>query len=220
MAGPLLGLSIWKSFCGTPVALCHRQPGLWGCPAFAAGGRTRAAGWDVLRRGSGLCQPQPEHAEPSVPRLQGHCQGHANSPTDTQELGASGERGRRNQTRSRHCNARQLLLRGKGSRGWAKEQGHGRGFQPGHSRESRSSSAGTVSGLWAPGVPCGCSGGAGTKHRRFPSCHEAPKARSPALPTGFARTQRRVGMCRGFCWSSRCSEAALAVRLSTAHSCR
>lgn len=83
--------------------------------------------------------------------------------------------------------------------------------QPGE----QSSSAGTVSGLGAPGAPWGCSGGAGTGHGRFPSCHEAPKA----LLTGFACTQRRVGMSRGFSWSSRRSEAALAVGLSRAHSC-
>lgn len=212
--------SIGKSFCKSLVALSRRHRGLWECAAIPAGGSTRGAGWDVLPPSAGLEILRGDTRSQLSPGSKDTAQGDPNSPTHTQEIGGGGKKGGGRKSRSQHCNARQLLLQGEGGRGLAEEQGRGQGLAvpcTGQSRVSRSSSPGRVSGT---GAPRGCSGGAGTRQRRFPSRHGAPKARSPAVPTGFSSAQRRVGMCRGFSWSSLWSEAALGLGLSRARSCR
>lgn len=216
-----LGLSIGKSFCQSRVVLSHRQRGLWGCPAAAAAGRARGAG--------GMCCPEPAGSDmPSWDTRSQLCPRSGALPRATAEPSrqpGDGGRGKREDEGTPGVNIamqESFYCRGRAGGAGHESRAVAKGLPwagPGHSRASRSSSPGRVSRSGAAGAPRGCSARAGTRQSWFPRWHEAPEVRSPAVPKGFWSAERRVGMCRGFSWSSSGSEAALGLALSRASSC-
>lgn len=159
----------------------------------------------------------------NVPRLQGHCPGGFQQPSQTpRRLKGLGKRKGEGKPGVNIAMQDSFYCRGRAGGSWQKSTAMAKGFPcpgTGQSRVSRSRSPGRVSGIRAPGALWGCSGRAGTRQRWFPSWHEASKVWSPAMPKGFSSAECRVGMCRGFSWSSPWSEVALGMGLSRAHSC-